>query len=124
MEFPNDDETAQVDATFLGPKGWLLPFRARYSAYGIGLGLAIAALAIERRLGVRPGVWSITYTLGFVILLTRVIGRVISYEVPVRAAVAIFIHELDAPRPRTTGDSVTLQPGRVRNRWTGKVTIT
>lgn len=123
MEFPNDDETAQVDATFLGPKGWLLPFRARYSAYGIGLGLAIAALAIERRLGVRPGVWSITYTLGLVILLTRVIGRVISYEVPVRAAVAIFLHELDAPRPTTKYPAAMLRPARIRNRWTGKVMI-
>lgn len=123
MEFPNDDETAQVDATFLGPKGWLLPFRARYSAYGIGLALAVIALAIEKRLGVQPGIWSITYTLGMVILLTRIIGRVISYEVPVRAAVSVFIHELDAPRPRVKTEEAKLRPGRIRNTWTGKVTI-
>jgi hypothetical protein len=123
MEFPNDDETAQVDSTFLGPKGWLLPFRARYSAYGIGLALAVVMLSIERRLGIQPGIWSVVYTLSFVITLTRIIGHAISYEVPFRAAVVIFMHELDSPRPRSDDVKVSLRPGRVRNSWHGKVTL-
>ncbi len=49
MRLPVDDEIYRVDAVWLGPPQQTLPWRARYSAYGVGLAipfLLCAALAV------------------------------------------------------------------------------
>jgi hypothetical protein len=116
LKLPNDDELRQVSNDFLGPRGYQFPFRARYSAYGIGLTLAVAAFAVERRLGIGIGIWSVVWTVGAVVLATRWIGERVSYETPLRAVLGTFWAEVTAPRVRVKGESATLVPSRVLNR--------
>lgn len=109
----SDDEIHEVSADFLGPPGYLLPWRARYSAYAIGLSLALLFVGLERRAGIPLGVWTVIYTLAAVVFATRAIGRLVSYEVPVRALASIVLHETQAPRPPTRSQVAVLIPGKV-----------
>lgn len=122
MKLSNDDDIATVDNIFLGPKGWLLPWRARFISYGIGLALSIVALALERRFGIRPGIWSIVFTLVSVVILTQFIGRFISHEMPLRALAQIFWYEVTAPRPLSNEEHSSMRPGKVKNKWKGITT--
>lgn len=113
MRLETDDDIHEVSNEFLGPAGYLFPWRARYSAYAIGLGLTLLFVALERRAGIPLGVWTVIYTLASVVLVTRAIGRLVSYEVPVRALASIVMHETQAPRPDTRAQSAVFIPGKV-----------
>lgn len=116
MRLTTDDDALTVSNVFLGPKGYRLPFQARYSAYGIGFGLLVALVAIERRIGIPMGIWTTIYTVVVVVFLTRTIGRFIDFERPVRSIVTTFVHEVTAPRPLSRGHTAELCPGRLAPR--------
>jgi len=98
MRLTDDAELYAVSNTWLGPKGQQLPWRARYSAYGVGFCIFLATLAIERRLGVSVGLMSMVLALLATIIATRYVMRAVTFERPVRTIVVTFWHELNAPR--------------------------
>lgn len=93
-----DDELATVDSDFLGPSGLTLLWRARYSAYGVGIGLAVLAYAVEHKAGVQFTATTVLVTGVLVILATRRIGLAVTFETPLRALAATFVHEVSGPR--------------------------
>ena len=111
--FRNDDDTLSVDAVFLGPPAWSLPWRARYSAYAIGLPVFVVVLAVIHRAGVGAGFSLLGYSLLVTVAITTAIGKRLSYDRRIRAVVATLGHELTAPRP-TKGTTATLSLAKVR----------
>lgn len=53
MQIRPDDEVYRVNAVWLGPRGFTLPWAARYSAYGIWLVLFLGVLLVEGILPMR-----------------------------------------------------------------------
>jgi hypothetical protein len=99
MSLPNDDILrGGVDTRFLGPKGYTLPFAARYSAWTVGFFVMVLCLALERRVGIGFNPYSAVWALMITVTLTTVIHRHVDVERPVRALATTFWHEVDAPR--------------------------
>ncbi|WP_114422856.1 hypothetical protein [Nocardioides houyundeii] len=99
MRIRPDDEVYRVDAVWLGPKGFTLPWAARYSAYGIWLMLFVAVLLVEAVLPMRvnaPPVWELVLT----ILATYALTGVIDHERPLVSVLELMRAELAAPRAR------------------------
>lgn len=114
MRIRPDDEVYRVDAVWLGPRGFTLPWAARYSAYGIWLVLFVSVLLVEAALPMRvnlPPVWELVLS----ILATYALTGVIDHERPLRSVFELVRSELSRPRqkqPKTTA----LSCGRVRVR--------
>lgn len=105
MDLDTDDDIYTVDNVYLGPPGYTFPFKARYFAYGLWLGLVVLGLVIERiTIGLHP--WPVVYLLAGAVFLTRLIGSRVTHEVPVRSVLAMFLHELRTPR-RNSGRYVS-----------------
>ncbi|GGD12563.1 hypothetical protein GCM10007231_09440 [Nocardioides daphniae] len=99
MRLRPDDEVYRVDAVWLGPRGFTLPWTARYSAYGIWLVLFVAILLIEAILPMRvsvPPVWEMVLA----ILATYGLSGVIDHERPLSSVLGLVRAEAAAPRPR------------------------
>src|SRR4051794_1413827 len=111
-----DDPVHEVNAEFLGPKGWTTPWRARYVAYCLGFGVLLLILAVERRIGLGIGAMTCLYDLAATVFITRSLGRLIDHERPARTLAVTFWHELTAPRTRTQGSTAVLRPGQVKVR--------
>ncbi|GAB3774388.1 hypothetical protein FB382_003737 [Nocardioides ginsengisegetis] len=98
-----DDEVYRVDAVWLGPRGFTLPWSARYSAYGIWLMLFVSVLLVEAALPMRvnvPPVWEIVLT----ILATYALTGVIDHDRPPITVWELLRVELGAPRRRKRAD--------------------
>jgi hypothetical protein len=108
-----DDEIYNVNAVWLGPPRKTLPWRARYVAYGVALVLFVLLQAIERRLGIGLGFFSMAYSLLATVGLTRLILSVVDHDRPLGSVLAAFVHEVDAPRESTKGIEHTYRPARV-----------
>lgn len=110
-----DDDVYRVDAVWLGPRGFTLPWAARYSAYGIWLVLFVSILLVEAALPMRvsvPPIWEAVLS----ILATYALTGVIDHERPVGSVLQLLRAELRAPR-RPRGDQPRrLTPGVVRIR--------
>ena len=113
MRLPVDDEIYNVNAVWLGPPRNTLPWRARYVAYGVGLVVFVLLQAIERRLGIGLGFFSLAYSLLATVALTRLILNVVDHDRPLGSVLAAFVHEVDAPRENTQGIDHTYRPARV-----------
>ena len=113
MRLPVDDEIYNVNAVWLGPPRNTLPWRARYVAYGVGLVVFVLLQAVERRLGIGLGFFSMAYSLLATVGLTRLILSVVDHDRPLGSVLAAFAHEVDAPRESTKGTVHTYRPGRV-----------
>lgn len=88
-----------MDAVWLGPRGFTLPWTARYSAYGIWLVLFVSILVVEAILPMNvsvPPVWEIVLA----ILATYAVGGVIDHERPLRSVADLVRVEVKAPRVR------------------------
>lgn len=99
-----DDEVYRVDAVWLGPQGFTLPWAARYSAYGIWVILFVGILLVEAALPMRvniPPIWELVFS----ILATYAVTGVIDHERPLASVWETLRAELAAPR--TKGRSVT-----------------
>lgn len=111
-----DDEVYRVDAVWLGPQGFTLPWSARYSAYGIWVVLFVGVLLIEAALPMNvnvPPVWELVFT----ILATYALTGVIDHDRPLLSVWQLGLAELTAPRKRRRGDRpVQLDAGKVRVR--------
>src|SRR3954452_25115883 len=84
MRLETDDDVYAVDNVYLGPPGYTFPWKARYFAYGLWFALVVVGLIVERAT-VGLGVWPIVYLVLGAVLVTRVVGRRVSHDVPVRA---------------------------------------
>ena len=113
MRLPVDDEIYNVNAVWLGPPRNTLPWRARYVAYGVGLVVFVLLQAVERRLGIGLGFFSMSYSLLATVGLTRLILSVVDHDRPLGSVLAAFAHEVDAPREITRATDHTYRPGRV-----------
>lgn len=108
-----DDELGTVNADFLGPPGYTLPWRARYSAYGIGALLAVLAYWFMHRFGLPVNVFTVAWATLLIVLVTRKVGSLISYETPLRSLLAVLWQEMTGPRPPKPAVAV-LRPEKVR----------
>jgi hypothetical protein len=113
VRLPVDDEIYNVDAVWLGPPRNTLPWRARYVAYGVGLAMFVLLQAVERRLGIGLGFFSLAYSLLATVGLTRLILGVVDHDRPLGSVLAAFAHEVGAPRELTKPAVHSLLPGRV-----------
>lgn len=113
-----DDDVYRVDAVWLGPRGFTLPFSARYSAYGIWLVLFVGVLLVEAALPMHvsvPPVWELVLT----ILATYAVTGVIDHERPVTSVLELLRAEVSAPRPhrhQRRPQRTSLRSVRVRRR--------
>lgn len=113
MRLPVDDEIYNVNAVWLGPPRNTLPWRARYVAYGVGLVVFVLLQAVERRLGIGLGFFSMAYSLLATVGLTRLVLSVVDHDRPLGSVLAAFAHEVDAPRESTKPAVHTYRPARV-----------
>jgi hypothetical protein len=109
-----DDDLGAVNQDFLGPSGYTLPFRARYSAYGVGLTLTALAWWLVHRFGLPVNAFTFVWFGLGIVLATRQVGRWVSHETPLRSLLVVFGHEVCAPRPGRKPTVAVLRPGRVR----------
>ena len=110
-----DDEVYRVDAVWLGPRGFTLPWSARYSAYGIWLILFVGVLLVEAALPMRvtvPPVWELVFT----ILATYALTGVIDHERPLISVWELARAELRSPRARRAQRPVRLSATSIRVR--------
>jgi hypothetical protein len=105
-----DDDIYRVDAVWLGPPQQTLPWRARYSAYGVGLAVFVILQGVERQVGIGLGFFVLAWSLLATVLLTRLILSVVDHDRPLRSVLAAFMHEVDAPRERTKPTMHTFHP--------------
>ena len=115
MRIRPDDEVYRVDAVWLGPRGFTLPWSARYSAYGIWLVLFVSVLLVEAALPMRvnvPPVWEFVLT----ILATYALTGVIDHERPLGSVFDLARTELTSPKARKVERPVRLTATSVRTR--------
>lgn len=102
-----DDEVYRVDAVWLGPQGFTLPWTARYSAYGIWVILFVGVLLVEALLPMSvsiPPVWELVLT----ILGTYALTGVIDHDRPLLSVVELIRAEVRTPgRPKPTPRRIT-----------------
>lgn len=111
-----DDEVYRVDGVWLGPPRATFPWRARYVSYGLGLVIMVALMFLQRRLGIDLSFFSIAWALVLTVLLTKFIGKRISYDRPVEQVLALFSHEVTGPRRRSARRGGPVRVGHVRVR--------
>jgi hypothetical protein len=112
-----DDEVYRVNAVWLGPRGFTLPWTARYSAYGIWLVLFLGVLLLEAALPMRvtvPPVWEVVLT----ILATYALTGVIDHDRPLASVWQGLRTELITPRQPKPERSVLIDATHVRTRGT------
>jgi len=110
-----DDDVYRVDAVWLGPQGFTLPWSARYSAYGIWLMLFVAILTVEAVLPMQvtiPPVWELVVT----VLATYALTGVIDHDRSVGSVFQLLAIEVRSPRRPPARSVVRLDPARVRVR--------
>lgn len=115
MRIRPDDEVYRVDAIWLGPRGFTLPWSARYSAYGIWLVLFVSVLLVEAALPMRvtvPPVWEFVLA----VLATYALTGVIDHERPLGSVFDLARTELSTPRARKGDRPVRLTASAVRMR--------
>jgi hypothetical protein len=109
-----DDDVYRVDAVWLGPQGFTLPWSARYSAYGIWLVAFVSTLVVEAILPMRvslPPVWEFVGS----VLSTYALTGVIDHDRPLPTVWQLLRAEWRAPRRRASR-ARELAPRRVRVR--------
>jgi hypothetical protein len=109
-----DDEVYRVDAVWLGPPKATFPWRARYVAWGVGIGMFLLVLTGERFIGLSFGFFTVAWALIATVVLTRLICSRISHERPLGAVFTMWVRELNAPRETSTGAGGATSAARVR----------
>jgi hypothetical protein len=122
-----DDDVYRVDAVWLGPPRATFPWRARYSAYGVGLLVMLVVMFVQRRLGIDLGFFSVAWALLITVAVTRFVSRRINDERPLLEWLTLFVHELRGPRAKDRVIGGALTTGHVtvrrdRPRLTGAPT--
>jgi len=110
-----DDEVYRVDAVWLGPQGWTLPWSARYSAYAIWVLLFVGVLLIEAALPMAvsvPPIWEVVLT----VLGTYALTGVIDHDRPMVSVIQLLHAEVTAPRTGKPSRAMRVEASRVRVR--------
>jgi hypothetical protein len=117
MRARTDDEVYRVDAVWLGPENATMPWRVRYVGWGVGLAVFLLVAAVQRQIGIGFGFFSVAWALVLSIVITRLVCSRISHERPMSAVIAMWVHELRAPRraPRPRGGAVSPAAVRIRH---------
>lgn len=114
MRIRTDDEVYRVDAVWLGPPKATFPWRARYVAWGVGIGVFLVVLTVERQLGIKFGFFSTAWAFVATIVLTRLITSKINHERPLGAVFTMWLRELHTPRERVRGVGGAASATRIR----------
>jgi hypothetical protein len=110
----SDDEIYRVNAIWLGPPKFSMPFRARYVAWGIGILTFLLTFSAVRAVGFGLSFFTVAWTLVITVVITRAVGRLINAERPFGAVLTMFSHEVAGPRRRTRSRRGVVGPGSVR----------
>lgn len=109
-----DDEVYRVDAVWLGPPKATFPWRARYVAWGVGIVVFLLVMTVERQVGIGFGFFSTAWAFVGTIIITRFITSRISHERPLSSVLAMWVHELTAPRETGSGKGGAASAARIR----------
>lgn len=115
MRSRSDDELYAVENRYLGPPGRLIPWQARYRAYGVWACWLLPLAVLRQTVGVLPGLlgWALVGLLA--VVATRLTMHVVGPERPAGAVVRMFLAELAAPRSRPAAPRVSVaDPRHVR----------
>lgn len=74
----------------------------------------VVVMALQRRVGIDLNFFSVAWALMLTILLTKFIGKRISYDRPVEQVFTMFSHEITGPRRRTQRRGGPVRFGHVR----------
>ena len=110
-----DDEIYRHDKSWLGPTGYTLPFKIPYRALPVAGAVFLPAFLVLHLTGI-GGLALYAGSLIVSCLAAALVVRVTGPERPVSAMLAIFSHEISAPRPPRQPKepvTVTLRPGLI-----------
>lgn len=122
MRVQLDDRLYQVNNVWLGPADVpvlrdIFQFAyARYPAYGIGFVLFVLVSLLQRQMGIGAGVVSFVVAVVVAVVLTRLVGVMVTHERPVAAVLGMFVADLTAPRHSSTVRGLVAAPRRRRRR--------
>ncbi|MDI9915398.1 hypothetical protein [Rhodococcus sp. IEGM 1379] len=103
----NDDLMYRVDRHYLGPTGYPLPVRIRYTAGIVGATAFIVVFVIARGiLHVPLGFKSLLVMALVTVWATTRIAKYVTADRPLRSVVKAALNDLVAPRPPKVGKTV------------------
>lgn len=117
VRITTDDEVYRVNAVWLGPPKATFPWRARYVAWGVGIGLWPLVFWVIRQFA-ELGFFSFAWSLVATVVLTRLVCSRISYERPLSAVLALWLVEVATPRTSGTARSQVVGTAGLRVRET------
>lgn len=100
MDINSDDVMYRVDSVWLGPPKATFPWRARYVSWGVGLTSTLLTLGILR-LWLSFGFFLLGWSLVIGVGITRLVGKKLTHERPLRDVARMAIRELTTPREHT-----------------------
>ncbi|EKT79910.1 hypothetical protein WSS_A25085 [Rhodococcus opacus M213] len=105
----NDDLLYRVDRHYLGPTGYALPVRIRYTAGLVGAAVFAAVFLIARAilhvpLGFKPLLVMVLVT----VWATTRISKYVTPDQPLRSVLKAAANDLSAPRPPKPGVTVSV----------------
>ena len=115
MDINSDDVMYRVDSVWLGPPKATFPWRARYVSWGVGLTSTLLTLGILR-LWLSFGFFLLGWSLVIGVGITRLVGRKLTHERPLRDVARMAMRELTTPRQHTRpiGGAADLTAVRIR----------
>lgn len=117
VRISTDDEVYRVNAVWLGPPKATFPWRARYVAWGVGIGLWPLVFWVIRQFA-EIGFFSFAWSIVATIVLTRLVTSRISYERPLSAVLALWLVEVATPRTAGRRQSSVVGTAGLRVRTT------
>ena len=103
----NDDLMYRVDRHYLGPTGYPLPVRIRYTAGIVGVVAFVVVFVIGRGiLHVPLGFKSLMVMAVITVWLTTQIAKFVTPDRPLRSVLKAALNDLVAPRPPKRGAPV------------------
>ncbi|KXX60596.1 hypothetical protein [Rhodococcus sp. LB1] len=105
----NDDLLYRVDRHYLGPTGYTLPVRIRYTAGLVGVAVFAVVFLIARAVLHLPLGYKSWLTMALVtVFVTHHIAKYVTPDRPLRSVFKAAFNDLNAPRPPKTGETVTV----------------
>ncbi|ABG99734.1 MULTISPECIES: hypothetical protein [Rhodococcus] len=105
----NDDLLYRVDRHYLGPTGYTLPVRIRYTAGLVGAAVFVLVFLIARAilhvpLGFKPLLVMVLVT----VWATTGIAKYVTPDRPLRSVFKAAVNDLGAPRPPKPGETISV----------------
>jgi hypothetical protein len=114
----NDDLMYRVDRHYLGPTGYPLPVRIRYTAGLVGVSAFVVVFVIARGiLHVPLGFKTLLVLALITVWITTRIAKFVTPDRPLRSVLKAALNDLAAPRPPKAGKTVFVSlPTRLTKR--------